>query len=201
MVYYIRRCIKYWTKLLPGIYGKRQILLTVLSYVIYRLDQAGRITWVSGVKDILFKYGVGFVRLSQEIGNADLFLQQFMQRLKDSALQQWNIDITQNSKLSSYREYKTMLNVEKYITDLKQWKLRNALARFRTSCHDLNIEVGRYINADRAVRYCKFVYRIMPLVSKMNFVSYLYVLDIMPIQIEVYSKNTKYTGKYLTLII
>ena len=25
---------------------------------------------------------------------------------------------------------------------------RNALARFRTSCHDLNIEVGRYINVD-----------------------------------------------------
>ena len=93
----------------------------VLSYVIYRLDQAGRITWVSGVKDILSKYGFGFVWLSQEVGNADLFLHQFMQRLKDSALQQWNTDVTPNSKLSSYREYLTMLNVEteRYITELK----------------------------------------------------------------------------------
>ena len=49
MVYYIRRCIKSWTKLLPGIYGNRQIPSTVLSYVIYRLDQAGRITWVRGI--------------------------------------------------------------------------------------------------------------------------------------------------------
>ena len=120
MVYYIMPCIKYWTKLLSMETERypRQCYL-----MLYRLDQAGRITWVSGVKDMLFKYAVGFVWLSQEIGNADLFLQQFMQRLKDSALQQWNTDITQNSKLSSYREYKTMLNVERYITDLKQWIL------------------------------------------------------------------------------
>ena len=49
-----------------------------------------------------------------------------------------------------------MLYVERYITDLKQWKLRNALTRFRTSCHDLNIAVGRDMNVDREFRYCNF---------------------------------------------
>jgi len=47
-----------------------------------RLDEAGRINWATIVKNMLFMYGFGYVWVAQEVGNIDLFLWQFHQRLK-----------------------------------------------------------------------------------------------------------------------
>ena len=39
-----------------------------------RHDGIGRTYWVTYVKNILYRYGFGFVWISQELGNVELFL-------------------------------------------------------------------------------------------------------------------------------
>ena len=76
---YFTTCIKYWCKLLTlsdHRYPKRCYMLLT------RLDEAGRINRATIVKNMLFMYGFGYVWVAQEVGNIDLFLWQFHQRLK-----------------------------------------------------------------------------------------------------------------------
>jgi len=40
-----------------------------------QFNDLGRQTWTSHVKELLFKYGFGFVWVSQDIGDINLFLQ------------------------------------------------------------------------------------------------------------------------------
>ena len=83
-------------------------------------------------------------------------MSEISQRLRDVALQSWHNDLEKNSKLTYYVQFKTLLNVERYITELKEWKLRNALSRFRISCHSLNVEVVRRNNIDKECRLCRY---------------------------------------------
>jgi len=41
------------------------------------LDDLGRQTWASHVKELLFKFGFGFVWVTQDIGDINLFILQF----------------------------------------------------------------------------------------------------------------------------
>ena len=45
------------------------------NYILFkRLDEAGRIYWVTRVRTILFTYGFGYAWLSQEVGNPTYFI-------------------------------------------------------------------------------------------------------------------------------
>ena len=45
------------------------------------LDDIGRVNWVSRVKGLLFRYGVGYVWLAQDVGDINLFIHQLKLRL------------------------------------------------------------------------------------------------------------------------
>ena len=51
------------------------------------IDEAGRITWATHVKDLSFRYGFGIVWLTENVGDDNLFINVFKQRLIDCALQ------------------------------------------------------------------------------------------------------------------
>jgi hypothetical protein len=70
MLHSVIKCIKYWLKLLnmpESRYPKAcyQMLCT--------LDEAGKHTWATSVKQILNKYGFGIVWLQQGVGDCELF--------------------------------------------------------------------------------------------------------------------------------
>ena len=52
-------------------------------YMLYQLDESGRNTWASKIKDLLFNYGFGYVLISHDVGNDREFLRIFTQRIKD----------------------------------------------------------------------------------------------------------------------
>ncbi len=83
---YHAKCIKYWLKLLsmPNDRYPKQCYLYVKS-----LDKYNRVTWATHVKSLLFMYGFGFVWINQEVGDNNLFMKTFVQRLKDCNGQQW----------------------------------------------------------------------------------------------------------------
>jgi len=55
----------------------------------------------------------------------------------------------------SYCSYKLSFGLEPYLEIIKEPKYRNALARLRTSSHDLKIEKGRHHNIQREHKFCE----------------------------------------------
>lgn len=150
--YYII-CIKYWCKLLTlpdHRYPKRCYLL------LKRLDEAGRTTWATYVKQLLFQYGFGYVWLSQDFGNLDMFICNFKQRLCDCLTQDWKRYVNESSRCHHYKYFKSLLNPETYLTLDLPYKLRLAMSRFRCASHSFQVETGRHAGIPFNERLCNF---------------------------------------------
>ena len=148
---YMVRCLTYWIKLLTmetHRYPKQCYIM------LKRLDEVGKITWASHVKEMLYKYGFGYVWIAQDVGNSKQLLGLFTQRLKDCFLQDWFAKINESSKAEHYKCFKSLLDVEKYLYIDLSFRYRNALAKFRCSSHSLMIEKGRHTDLDRLYRNC-----------------------------------------------
>ncbi len=68
----------------------------------------------------------------------------------------WQVGIAESPKAILYKEFKTIVNLEKYLTNVKNRKHKIALTRFRVSNHDLLIEKGRHFRPkiERNERKC-----------------------------------------------
>ena len=63
-----------------------------------------------------------------------IFLSLFMSRVIEVAHQEWHTNIQEDKTLYHYRNFKSLLEPEKYITDLPDKYLISAIARIRCSC-------------------------------------------------------------------
>ena len=87
----------------------------------------------------------------------DFINKRLYQVLTDSFRQSAISDIQgENSKLKYYSSFKSTAGLERYLTLVKDIKHKNALSKFRLSCHRLNIEIGRYTRIPRNERTCPF---------------------------------------------
>ena len=68
------------------------------------LEASGRITWASKIRELLFRYGFGYVWLAEDVGDLNLFMINFKQRLFDCSKQDWCAKIfsRQNKALQIY---------------------------------------------------------------------------------------------------
>ena len=68
-----------------------------------------------------------------------IYINNFVQRMKDIFVTEWKDKIKQNRKLCEYINFKTHFGYEMYIhvDVLKIRKFKSAYCRFRLSCHDL----------------------------------------------------------------
>ena len=108
---YMSNCIKYWCKLIhmnDHRYPKR------CYYMLKSLDIVGRLTWATHIKHLLFLYGFGFVWVSHQVADIDMFISTFKQRLIDCHKQNWNHLIQDSSRCIHYKEFKSLLNTERY---------------------------------------------------------------------------------------
>ena len=124
--------------------------------MIFKLDQMGRKTWATKVKELLFHTGFGFVWISQDVGDISECIRVAKRRLMDIAFQEWHSQMNNTSKLSTLCEFKSLLEPEKYLDYINCAKFRPALTRFRCSAHNLEIEIGRRNKVERQMRFCKF---------------------------------------------
>lgn len=148
---YMCRCIKYWLRLLhmeTRRYPKQCYLM------LKSLEEAGKMTWAGEIKSLLFTYGFGYAWISQDVGNSNIFINLFSERVKDCYRQNWLASINASPKAEYYQHYKSLLDVETYLTLNLSFKFRNALAKFRCSTHSLMIEKGRHTGLDRIYRNC-----------------------------------------------
>ena len=73
--------------------------------------------------------------------------------LRDQYIQKWHANIDSSSKGVTYKTFKTIFCLEKYLLLLqpKQWK---PIIKLRTSNHCLPVETGRWNNTERHERNC-----------------------------------------------
>lgn len=144
-------CVKYWLKLTrmgDHRYPKHCYLM------LKRLHESGRKTWAGNIKEMLFQFGFGYVWISHDVGDDLNFINMFKQRLFDCYSQNWHNAVDSSPKALHYKYFKTLLNVERYLSLDLAYKYRRAFSNFRCSCHNLMIEKGRHIGIDRDLRYC-----------------------------------------------
>ena len=89
----------------------------------------------------MFQYGFGYAWLSEDVGDFNIFLSQFKQRLIDCSCQTLNGNIELSPKALSYKLYKSALNPEeKYLLISLPYQYKKLLSNFRCSEHNLMIE-------------------------------------------------------------
>ena len=123
------------------------------------LDDNGRHTWALNVRILLSRYGFGHVWPNQCVGDTVRFIKELYQRICDCAIQEWNTQKSQYSKLALYNDVKTELGYESYLSDINVKKFRAAFCHLRCSCHGLMIEIGRYENIAKENRICQLCNR------------------------------------------
>ena len=99
----------------------------------------------------------GYAWIMQDSGNKSAFVSEFKQRIIDTDYQQWQMNINNKPKLTSYSTYKSLLNVEYYLSYENLRIYKQALARFRCGCHISMIELGRptgFVEECRLCTYC-----------------------------------------------
>ena len=147
------KIIKYWFKLLHA--NENRYIKNCYSYQ-YELSENGRECWCSDLKKLLYHLGFGVVWVNQGVGNEELFMIEFNQRVIDIDCQQWHDKLTSLNKLDTYRLFKNNLSCEKYTSVLEKQKYITVLAKFRCSNHTLMVEKGRQLGLPRQNRICQF---------------------------------------------
>ena len=149
---YMTNCIKYWLKILM----MQDIRLPKQSYfMVNKLDEQGRKTWVHLLKNCYIGMVLGMCVLQQGVGDTEFFLQIFTQRVKDNALQEWSGRCSEILKLDWYCQFKIDFEISSYLENIRDKKLRSYVARLRCSNHSLGIEIHRYTKIE-SDKYCKF---------------------------------------------
>ena len=68
--------------------------------------------------------------------------------------QSWNFTLHNSSRYRMYREFKSLLAPEKYLSCIIENKLRNMLIKFRCGLLKLKVNEGRWLNIDVTERNC-----------------------------------------------
>ena len=152
----IIKCVKYWLKIisLPA-----ESLLWSCYSVMYNRCHLGKTNWASKIRDILYRYGFGWIWENQHVPDSAALMRLFSERVRDCELQLWSSDLYAMPKLKLYSKYKESRREELYLSLPIPRRLRADLARYRTTSHSLEIELGRHYNIARADRLCKLCRR------------------------------------------
>jgi hypothetical protein len=152
--YYLLKCIKYWMKIIKMPHTR---YVRACYEMIKHIDECNRITWATSVRKLLCKYGFSDVWVNQGVGDEQIFITIFSERLQTNMISDWSDDLRNQSRLSVYCTYKFTLEPEFYLFCLNIKQLQQAMARFRLGLFKLAIERGRWdgtLMQDRICDYC-----------------------------------------------
>jgi hypothetical protein len=135
-------CIRYWLKLLVMDDNR----LPKKAYVMLRkLDERGKVTWVTNVRKCLFQYGFGFVWLNQGVGGVKEFLRFFKQRMIDCKWQNWNEHVNDSERFCVYRTFCDFSHsLPLYLNLEMDSHLKFIMTKFRFGVSDIAVHHFRY---------------------------------------------------------
>ncbi|XP_071119476.1 uncharacterized protein [Haliotis cracherodii] len=145
------RSVKYWLKLIE--IDEERIPRKSYNMLVYNV-KCGRHNYASSIRSILFSHGFGVVWLRQAVGDKPLFMNSFKNVLINMFYQSWNSTIKASSRYILYKEFKSLLEPEKYLSIITEIKYRNVLIRLRAGLLRLKVNEGRWADIDLRLRLC-----------------------------------------------
>ena len=109
------------------------------DHITTSLTEVGLHYLVTGGRNIHNRYTIYFKRI------VDIFYQDSFAEINK-----------ENSKLRTYKLFKTSTRMESYISNIKNERDRIEFTKFRLSNHKLMIELGRHNGINKEFRFCKF---------------------------------------------
>ena len=148
----IIKSVEFWLKIisLPV-----ESLLGSCYALNYNKCQLGKTNWASKIRDILNSYGFGWIWENQSVPDSVAFVNIFSERVKDCEFQKWSSEVCNMPKLRLYCKFKEDKQEELYLSLPIPMRLRRDLARFRTTSHNLEVEMGRHTNISYEDRLCQ----------------------------------------------
>ena len=134
--------IKYWLKIVNS--EENKMIKHVYNQMLLDLElDNGRVNWASLAKKLLSELGFYEVWLQQNVGDHQMFLAIFKQRVRDSFIQTWNSELAESSMALFFRNTSDF-GFKAYLNIVTVKKFRRALSRLRMSSHRLEVEMGRW---------------------------------------------------------
>ena len=135
------KCIKYWLKLTR----MDEYRLPYKAYkMLYNLDNSGKKTWATNVRQYLYTYGFAYVWDNQGVGNIAGFLHCFKQRIIDCRWQNWHEHVHTSDRFTPYAWFKNTHEIESYIELKLNRYVKSALTKFRFGISDIASHRFRY---------------------------------------------------------
>ena len=95
-----KACIRYWLRLLK--LGEDR-LPKVAYEASVNLAEQGKECWAGRVRDLLMRHGFGEVWVNQGVGQEKKFLREFVSRLRDGFVQEWDGKVERSDRFAVYR--------------------------------------------------------------------------------------------------
>ena len=146
------RAIKYWFRILAMDLNR----LPKQAYIMLaRLDENGKICWVTSIRSILSSTGFYYVWLNQGVGSINRFLSAFKQRMVDVFIQEWSTSIREKERYSMYRSFVREFGNVHYLLDIDVYCFRIAFTQIRMGVLPINVNLQRYSDQPGA-KMCPF---------------------------------------------
>ncbi|XP_067668059.1 uncharacterized protein [Haliotis asinina] len=147
------RMVTFWSKLCTKNSPK---LSSILYSIVYNLHNEGThgCSWVPCIETILNNIGLRYVWLSQSPISTSWIKNTAHSILIDNAIQLWSSEVDSSPKGQTYSLMKPQYEFERYLPSLPFNKVI-PLLHFRSSCHHLPVEKGRWNRIPRDERKCK----------------------------------------------
>ena len=145
--YRLIAAIRYWFKILQCD-GTKYIKLVYNVMIEDLQNSPEKSSWAKSVKLLLESLGCGHVWIEQGVGDINMFLRVFKQRLTDNLIQGWNEQVSNSSRANTYKLIANF-NFKCYLDVVTVRKFRYAFTRLRVASHRLEIEAGRWHKPNR----------------------------------------------------
>jgi hypothetical protein len=114
--------------------------------------------WAGDIKACLDSYGF-HTTWTNGVGNEAAFLALFKRKMLDRFQQEWCTKISNSERFATYRIFKSVHNVERYLNDITIKKFRDSLVRMRLGLNELN--VNKRYQSDAVSKDCVFCPQIL----------------------------------------
>ena len=121
-----------------------------------------KLSWISSIKNVLEENGMlnFFLNTYGNDGKPCFVNKRIFQTLCDHFHQNaFEVIRNEGSKLRTYAIFKIFIGFEKYLSEIKNPKIRTQITKLRLSNHNLLIETGRHQKLEREMRVCPLCHK------------------------------------------
>ena len=135
------RTLKYWLRIIQLSPNR---LPNQAYHMLLGLDNMGKQTWASCIRQMLSNCGFYYVWFQHNVGNVKMFLKEFKTRLQDIFKQELFSTLRDKTRYNLFRSFKTDFSRESYLLDIDVYYFRTALSLLRMGVLPINNNLFRF---------------------------------------------------------